>query len=200
MTAAFDEFMRQHKMTGSEKADGYSRDVFTGLDEHERGVVFELLLNELPFSAEWLFLADPKKAVSVMKELEPEYRKDAYAHTYLIQQQLVRLCGDLSYQDHMIDDYPHYTDRLKQLVVSAVGGTPQNRKTLAFYKQVIMTETNERAVAMAASELLDIFKLPRATDEDKDGIRQLAYALRSDNTDLKLKALKRIEQHEANFA
>lgn len=42
MTAAFNEFMRQYKMTGSEKADGYSRSGFAGLDEDEKNEVFNI--------------------------------------------------------------------------------------------------------------------------------------------------------------
>ncbi len=39
MSYPFEEFKKQHAMTGSEKADGYSPDVFVGLGEHEKEIV-----------------------------------------------------------------------------------------------------------------------------------------------------------------
>jgi len=200
MTVAFDEFMRQYKMTGSEKADGYSRAAFTGLDDREKETVFGLLLNELPFSAEWLVFVNPQKAIPVLMEEEARLRKDGYAHTYLIQEELVRLSGELTYQSHMIDDYPNYTNRLKPRVVSAVGRTPQNRATTAFFKQVILTEVNDDAVARAASELMSALKVPHATETEKVSYGRLASELRSDNTDIKLRALKKMEGYELNFS
>ncbi len=200
MTAAFNEFMRQYKMTGSEKADGYSKNAFIGLDEREKEEVFALLLNELPFSAEWLVFVNPEKAIAVMKEEEPRLRKDAYAHTYMIQEELIRHSGEMVYQNHMIDDYPNYTKRLKPRVVSAVGRTPQNKETVSFFKQVILTEVNEDAVARAADELLSSLKVPYATDKEKEECRRITQGLRDDNNDVKLRALKRIERYETNFS
>lgn len=55
-------------MTGSEKADGYSRDAFIGLDADEREVVFDLLVTELPFSADWLFFIDAEKQFPARRE------------------------------------------------------------------------------------------------------------------------------------
>jgi hypothetical protein len=67
MTAAFDEFMRQHRMTGSEKADGYSPSVFVDLSEEEKPIVLSLLLQELPWSADWIWVVAPDKAEIVLK-------------------------------------------------------------------------------------------------------------------------------------
>lgn len=44
MTVAFDIFMREHHATGSEKADGYSRNAFIGLSPQEKEQVFRLLV------------------------------------------------------------------------------------------------------------------------------------------------------------
>jgi hypothetical protein len=68
MTLPFEKFLRQFKMTGSEKADGYSQDVFVGLDEDERKSVFEILVTELPWGLEWLFFLDVQKALTVAKD------------------------------------------------------------------------------------------------------------------------------------
>lgn len=196
MTAAFNEFMRQYQMTGSAKADGYSRDAFIGLDGHEKQTVFDLLSKELPFSAEWLFFLDREKALPIIKDLEEKLRKDAYTHVYILQEELINNTGDLDYQVHMIEDYAHYTNRLKPRVVSAVSRTPQNAVTVAFYKQVILTETNEDAVTMAVSELLSTLRVPRGTDVEKEHFNRLASELKDAGTDHKLSAFKKLSKYE----
>jgi hypothetical protein len=196
MTAAFDEFMRQYKLSGSEKADGYNRDAFIGLDEREKETVFGLLMSEFPHSAEWLLFLDREKALAVMKHEEPSLRTDAYAHVYLVQEELVRQAGEMLYQSHMISDYPNYADRLKPRVVSAVGRTPQNPATVAFFKQVILTEVNEDAVARATSELLSALRVPDDTEAEKAARDRLTEELRSNNNEAKLKALKQMDRHE----
>jgi hypothetical protein len=117
MTKAFHEFMRQYKMTGSEKADGYSRAAFIGLDEREKEEVFNLLINELPFSVSWLFFLDAQKAFDVVKQEEQKLRGNGYVHVYMLQEELIKFSGDLSFQNHMIADYLGYVDRLRPLVV-----------------------------------------------------------------------------------
>jgi hypothetical protein len=108
MTTSFDEFMREHRMTGSEKADGYSSNVFVGLSAEEKETVFSLLENELPWSANWIFVVDPIRATAVLKELVEARRGDPYGGVYMAQQHLVRHTGDLLYQKQMIEDYPGY--------------------------------------------------------------------------------------------
>lgn len=186
-------------MTGSEKADGYSRDAFVGLDECEKEIVFGLLLNELPFSAEWLFFVDPERAIAVMKEEERKLRENAYAHTYLIQEELVRRSGELIYQRHMLDDYENCADSLKPLVVSAVARTPQNRKTVDFFKQVILSEMNESAVARAAFQLLWALDVPCDTEEEKHHRDSIINELRSNDVDVKLRALTQLERYEVKL-
>ncbi|MGW8389338.1 hypothetical protein [Pseudoduganella sp. HUAS MS19] len=196
MTAAFDEFMRQYKLTGSEKADGYNRSAFIGLSEDEIETVFGLLVSELPYSAEWLAFVDPERAIAVMKEEEPSLRKDPYAHAYLIQEELVRHSGELVYQSHMIEDYSNYADSLKPLLVSALWRTPQNMNTIAFFKQIILTEANESAVARAAFGVLSALNVSRNTEAEKDGWKRLEGELRSNDIVLKLRALKQLELYE----
>lgn len=55
MTSAFNEFLRRYKITGSEKADGYSQSAFIGLNEHEKEEVFKILVMELPYSVSGYF-------------------------------------------------------------------------------------------------------------------------------------------------
>jgi len=196
MTADFLEFMRQYRLTGSEKADGYSRDAFTGLDEHEKETVFGLLKSELPFSAEWLIFLDRDRAIEVLKEEEPRWRKDPYASAFLAQVELVRHCGDLVYQRHMIDDYPNYDDRLKPLLISAVRRTPQNTDTIAFFKRLILSEPDEDAAKRAAWMLLSVLDIPRITELERESYDRLEEQLLSDDTDVKLQALKYLERYE----
>ncbi|WP_374584547.1 hypothetical protein [Pseudoduganella sp.] len=176
MTAAFEVFMQQYRMTGSEKADGYSRDAFLGLDDEEKETVFGLLLNELPFSAEWLFFLDREKAIAVAKVEETRLRRDAYAHAYMIQEQLLRHTGELVYQRHMLEDYPHYAAYLKPHLISAVGRTPQNSDTSAFLRQVILTDADEHAVARAAWVLSSGLPVRDKETRDRliDGVRSMA--------------------------
>lgn len=196
MSAAFDEFMRQYRMTGSEKADGYSRDAFIGLEEHEKETVFALLETEMLFSAEWLVFLDREKALAVLKEREPELRKNPYGHAFRIQEELVRHCGDLAYQDHMIEDYPNCIDRLKPLLVLAVWRTPQNKATIDFFKRIILTEADQDTVVTASWVLLSALDVPRATAEEKESYDRLIDELRSDDPDVRLRALRYIERYK----
>lgn len=184
--------MKQYNMTGSEKADGYSQDAFIGLTEEEKLVVFDLLKSELPWSIKWLFVVDKAKAILVAKEMEKKERQDPYGDAYMLQQKLLKYTGDLSYQAHMIEDYPKYVDSKKPLVVDAVDRTPQNAATVDFYKRVILTEVNDSAVAGASIYLLDALSISRDTDQDKQNYNRLRDKLRSDNLNEKLRALEQI--------
>jgi len=200
MTAAFDNFMQQHDKTGNEKADGYSRDVFIGLEGTEKEIVFDLLVKELPFSVEWLFFLDADKALPVVKKEEERLKGDGYGNGYLLQEELVRFTGDLSYQDRMIEDYPAYTDSLKPLVVDAIGRTPANIATIEFFKRVILTEVNSSAVARAARRLLAALAVPRSTASEENVYSRIVSDLRNDSLDVKLRALKLLQPYEANLA
>jgi len=195
MSAAFEEFMRQYKMTGSEKADGYSDDVFVGLEPDEKETVFKLLETELPWSAEWLFRLDPKKALVVVKELERKLRGDPDANVYMLQQKIVKHSGDLAYQKRMIEDYPHYANRLKPLVVSSIDNTPVNKAKINFFKEVIFQEVNASAVTRAARYLLDAVKIPRASESEKTAYDRLLGELRSDDLKAKQRAIAKVESY-----
>lgn len=196
MTLAFEKFMKQYKMTGREKADGYSQDVFVGLDESEKKRVFELLVAELPWGIEWLFFLEPEKALVVAKEREAEVRGRPYADAYMFQQKIVKYTGDLIYQRHMIDDYPGYTESVRPLVVDAIHRTPQNANTIAFFKKVILTEVNDSAVARASRHLLDALKVPQATETEKENYRAMVADLRSNDTQTKLRTFSRLEKYK----
>lgn len=76
-------------MTGSQKADGYSTHVLEGLMGREKDIAFKLLEQGLPWSAQWIFLVDAKRAVTVLKAQEPALRGDPHGDVYMIQQNLV---------------------------------------------------------------------------------------------------------------
>lgn len=199
MTAAFDKFMKQYHMTGSEKADGYSQDAFVGLDWDEKVRVFELLVTELPFSAKWLFFLDAQKAIPVVKKKEAALRGNGYAHVYMLQEGLIEYTGDLSYQKNLIEDYSKYVDYLRPLVVDSIGRTPVNIEIVEFLKQVILTEVNADAVARAARRLLMVLKIPRATESDDKNYRFLVSELRNEDPQVKMRALRRISKYESNL-
>lgn len=196
MTDAFNEFMRQYKMTGSEKADGYSQNVFVGLEASEKEEVFRLLETELPYSAKWLFLLDSSKAVVIAKELEKKLRGNSYASVYMLQEKLVEYTADLSYQNHLIEDYPKYVDYLRPLVIDSIGRTPVNIKIVEFLKQVILTEASDDAVARAARRLLAALRIARATEDDDKKYKTLISELRNEDPQVKMRALKRISKYE----
>lgn len=196
MTVAFENFMKQYKATGSEKADGYSRDVFVGLDVNEKVTVFNLLVAELPFSAEWLFFLDPQKALIVAKEEEQKLRGNGYESAYMLQEQMVKYTGDLLYQHHMIEDYPSYIDDLKPLVIDSIGRTPANTAMVAFLKQVILTEVNPSAVARAARKLLAALNIPRTNEIEEAKYSRLVSELRSESAQLKLSVMGQIAKYE----
>ena len=200
MTAAFSEFMRQYKMTGSEKADGYSQSAFIGLDEHEKEEVFNILATELPYSVQWLFFLNKERALPLVKQEEKKLRGDGYARVYMLQEELLDHTGDLSYQKHMIEDYPGYVDYLKPLVVDAVGRTPPTVESVSFLKQVILTETDSDAVARAARRLLNALKVPRVTEADQTNYRKLIGELRSDNIKEKLNVFMRLTKLETELS
>ena len=183
-------------MIGSEKADGYSQDAFTGLDDHEKETVFKLLVTELPWSVEWLFFLDPARALVVTKELEEKLRSDSYADVYMLQQKLVKYSGDLLYQKHMIEDYANYDDDSKPLVVDAIHRTPANEATIKFFKQIVLTEVNASAVARASRHLLDAVRIARVTKSDEINYDRLVNELRSESTQVKMQAIAKIEKYE----
>jgi hypothetical protein len=154
-------------MTGSDKADGYSRDVFIGLNDRERDIVFDLLAKELPWSAKWLFFFDIPKALSIAKKTEEELRGDKYSHVYLLQEKIVEYSGDLEYQLHMLEDYPSHIERLKPRVIDAIRSTPTTPETIQFLKEVVFTETSSSALARAIRGYLDAMKIPLTTESEK---------------------------------
>ena len=196
MTASFDLFMREHGATGSDKADGYSPDAFIGLSEREREIAFDLLLTELPWSTKWLFVLDAEKAAVVAKEKEATLREKEGEDVYMLQQQLVKYTGDLVYQEHMIEDYQKYRNNARPLVVDAVDRTPTNQAKIDFFKQVLLVEVNESALARAARHLLDAVNFPRVTDAEKASYSRLVTDLRSDSTPAKEKAFREIGEYE----
>lgn len=183
-------------MTGSEKADGYSPDVFIGLGDWEKETVFKLLTNELPWSAEWLFSLDSERALMTAKQKEKELRGRRYGNAYMLQKLIIKYSGDLMYQKHMIEDYPTYEDTLKPRVVDAIDCTPTNAETIAFFKQVILTDTNIDAVAGASIHFLDAMKIPTTTDAEKKEYNRLFDELRGDATRIKLRAIAEIEKRQ----
>jgi hypothetical protein len=193
MTAAFDKFMEQYNKTGSEKADGYSRSAFDGLSEEEKEVVFKLLESELPFSAEWLFYVNAEKAVIVVKAEEERLRGNPYEQVFLLQENMVKYTGDLAYQDHMMEDFPSYIDRLKPLVVDSIGRTPATDATNSFLKKIIMVETNTSAVARAARQFLIAKNVPNNTEEEGEKFASLMRELRNDDSQIKLHAIARVD-------
>lgn len=196
MTSEFDLFMKEYQMTGSEKADGYSIDALMGLSEREKEIAFELLLKELPWSTKWLFILDAQKAASVARETEEEMRNKDGEDVYMLQQQLVKYTGDLVYQQHMIEDYAKYRDKVRPLVVDAIDRTPTNQAKIDFFKHVLLIEVNSNAVARAARHLLDAINFPRSTDSEKANYDRLISNLRSDDTRIKGNALGKIQKYE----
>ncbi|MYN19495.1 hypothetical protein GTP81_22385 [Rugamonas sp. FT107W] len=152
--------MEQYQATGGVKADGYSRDVFEGLNADEKAAVFNLLATELPFSAEWLFFLDAEKALIAAKDEEQKLRGNGYESVYMLQEQMVKYSGDLLYQRHMIEDYPGYISNLKPLVVDSIGRTPVNTAMVDFLRQVILREVNPGAVARAERRLSAALNIP----------------------------------------
>lgn len=193
MTVAYDKFLKQYHATGSEKADGYSRDAFIGLTPQEKEEVFRLLATELPWSVDWLFFVDAERALPVVKEAEQKGRDDPYGDTYKLQAAIVNHTGDLTYQEHMIEDYPAYHKRKKPLVVDAINRTPANETTIDFFKKLILTETNEDAVAGASMYFLDVLNVANATQHDRVVYDRLLDELRSDDTSAKLRAIAQAE-------
>lgn len=197
MTAAFDTFMAQYRMTGSEKADGYTRDAFDGLTEAESETVFKLLESELPYSASWLFHLDPRRAQIVAQEVEEKLRGDGYSSVFLLQEYMVRYSGDIRYQEHMLEDYPSYIDRLKPLVVDAVGRTPANHNSIAFLERVVISETKLSTVKRAALRLLWHSGCAREHDDDKGDYAELLEQLTDEDDIVRRNAIDRIKRERS---
>lgn len=199
MTLAFEKFMQQHRETGSAKADGYSDDVFIGLEKDERNVVFDLLVKELPWAAEWLVLVDREKALKILMQKEKELRGNGYEHTYMIQQQIVKCTGDIEYQKHMIEDYSIYISRIKPLVIDSIGRTPINQDVINFLKKVILVEIDASAVARASRNLLTAVRFPNDSDAETGLFRKVENELRSDDDKIKQRALAKVSKREKLF-
>ena len=96
-------------------------------------MVFGLLESELPWVAEWLFFFDSEKALVVVKEKEVRLRGRRYGDAYMLQEQMTKYSGNLIYQEHMIEDYPNYDERVMSLVVDAISRTPANATAVSFF-------------------------------------------------------------------
>ncbi len=94
----------------------------------------------------------------------------------------------------MIEDYPCYDDRLKARVVDAIECTPASAAKISFLKQVILTETNADAVASASIHFLDAMKIPEKTEEEKKEYSRLFDELRSDDVNVKLRVIAKLEK------
>lgn len=199
MTAAFNEFLRQYNLTGREKADGYSPDVFIGLDEIEKQQVFDLLLTEISISVKWLFYLNPEKALFTIKQTEAEWRGESYRRVFSLQEEIIQHTGDLTYQEHMIEDYQNYAESLKPLAIDSLGRTPDTVKKINFLKNIILTETNEDAVFRASERLLDSLKLPRDNEKSENDYQITLDHLNSERTENKLKALSGLKYYEENL-
>lgn len=140
------------------------------------------------------FFLDSEKAVAVVKQEEKIQRGDKYKRVYMLQENLIEYTGDLIYQTRMIEDYPHYVDYLKPLVVDSIGSTPVNASSISFLEQVIMTETDEDAVASATRRLLAAMKISRATDVEKKLYDNLESKLRGNDIDEKMITFAKLKQ------
>jgi hypothetical protein len=190
MSLAFDNFLRQYNATGSEKADGYSRDAFEGLTDPEKDTVFNMLEKELPYSAEWLFFLDPQKALAVCEKTESSWRGDGYKHVFVLQSELLRHTGDLKYQKHMIEDYFKYSERLRAQVADSLGRTPVSAQLIDSLRSIISVETNENAIARASFHLVKLHGVPAKTEEEKNKFWRYVADLRSESDDKKAYAMK----------
>jgi len=190
MSCMIKNFLTKFGRTGSEKADGYSRNDFIGLTEFEKKTAFDYLVLELPWEVEWLFFLDPKRAAIVAKQKEAEERGNRHSHVYLIQKQLVNQCGEMKYQQHMIDDYYNYIDCLKPLVVDAIAQTPRSSSSVNFFKHLILVESNEDALAGASVHFLNSLGFIRETESGKKAYLQLLSQLRCDSRLVKLSAIE----------
>jgi hypothetical protein len=183
-------FLTKFGSAGSEKADGYSRNDFIGLTECEKKTAFDYLVLELPWEVEWLFFLDPKRAAIVAKKKEAEERGNRHSHVYLIQKQLVNQCGEMKYQQHMIDDYYNYIDCLKPLVVDAIAQTPRSSSSVNFFKNLILVESNEDALAGASVHFLNSLGFMRETESEKKVYLQLLSQLRCGSRLVKISAIE----------
>jgi hypothetical protein len=139
-----------------------------------------------------LVLVDLQRAIAVLESEEKRLRGNRYEAVYKLQEYLVRYSGNLVYQQHMIDDYSGYIENLKPLVVDAIGRTPANPATVAFFKQVILTETNTSAVSRAARRLLAAVNFQREIERDEINYKQTIRELTGDNFERKVRALAQI--------
>jgi len=196
MTSAFAIFIEQYNMTGSEKADGYSACAFTGLSEQEKEEVFRILETELPWSAEWLFFLDRDRAIAVAKEMEAALRTQCRDSVHYLQKQLVKFTGDFIYQQHMVDGYATHPASVRAAVISAVDVAPANRAQIDFFKQVLRTERDERAVFRAGWHLLDKVNFPGDRPVNEKKYDDLLDDLRMNRAEVNLRVLETIEAWE----
>ena len=194
MTVAFDTFLKQYNMTGSEKADGYSSDAFEGLTQEEKVIVFDMLVEQLPWASDWLFRLDPEKALVVAKEIEPGIR--AMSGAGWLQREIVRYSGDLVYQQHMIEDYEQCGDYAKATLIACISDTPTNEETVAFLKHAMLTERDSHIAFRAGWALLSALEISTSTEAGKaldDTVRRAAH---SENPADRHAALERIAMYQ----
>lgn len=100
-------------------------------------------------------------------------RGRAFTPVYLLQEELIERTRDLSYQDHMLEDYPCYDESMKPRLVDSLGRTPVTKSSINFLRQIILTECNNTTVARAARHLLDALNVPNSTDAEKVAYNRL---------------------------
>ncbi|HWW70258.1 MAG TPA: hypothetical protein VN089_09985 [Duganella sp.] len=91
-------------------------------------------------------------------------------------------------------------DSLKQQVVWALSNTPTNDATIKFFKEVVLVDASEDAVASASDSLLYALGFPRSTDEEKQNYSRLISELRSDSTEARNNAIAELEKSAASAA
>ena len=70
---------------------------------------------------------------------------------------------------------------------------PANETTISFFKKLILTETNEDAIAGASMYFLDALNVANATQDDRVAYDRLLDEPRSDDTTAKLRAIAQAE-------
>jgi len=197
MTNTFSHFKNQLHSKGSQKADGYDKSHFDGLNENEKNEAFNLLKKEsvAPGVPEWIFYLNRSKA----KEYFDDYIEKNNSETpgiHRVYFQLYIETKEKHYQNLLINNFFNYPNRDSREALWLINGCDfENFMKIELLKKIILNHSPTKAVITASDFYLRLNGFNLSTQEEKDRFYEIRSLLSSNSIDSKMKAITKIENN-----
>jgi len=197
MTKTYQSFLRQSNAQGREKADGYDRSHFDGLDDTEREAAFIRLTEEAKYDHTcfvWLFYLDRNRArATCLALLQNGELSDELCPVEAYRCLFVHF-GDPAHQTAMIESSrlvrSAYDKPTAIVIALRAGNSPEVRNYL---KEVVLGESDAETVHTAAFEFLCLYEIPRDSDANRAIFNHFEEVLRFGSTSEKQRVLVQVE-------